>query len=135
GRSWLSTWVPGYMTALEAASRKKVRAVPMFPRNSCRKGSERLRRRSWACRLDGKSGRLKCTVSAGRRAAVCLFSIHPLLLSEFERLLGQDFRLLGRRVEPDQMPDLRRLPVSRASVHLLEAHPHSSLTAPLLAPI
>ncbi len=75
-------------------------------------------------------------VSPRRRAAVCLFSFHPLLLSEFERLLSRhDFRLLGRRVEPDRMSDPQQLSVPRASIYVVEAHPHRPVTDALVAAV
>ncbi len=75
-------------------------------------------------------------VSGNRRTAVCLFCVHPLLLSEFERLLsGHGFRVLGRRVEPDRMPDPQRLSLPRASVYGVEAHAHRPVTAALVAAI
>ncbi len=75
-------------------------------------------------------------LSPNRRSAVCLFSFNPLLLSEFERLLsGQDFRLLGRRVESDRMPDPQRLSVPRASIYAVEAHVHRPVTDALVAAI
>ncbi len=71
-----------------------------------------------------------------RRATVCLFSFHPLLLSEFERLLTGDEEavVLARRVEPNQPPDAS-LAVPRASVYVIEAHNHRQATEGYVAAI
>jgi DNA-binding NarL/FixJ family response regulator len=71
-----------------------------------------------------------------RRATVCLFSFHPLLLSEFERLLtGEDEAVvLTRRVEPNQPPDAS-LAAPRASVYVIEAHSHRQVTESYVAAI
>ncbi len=75
-------------------------------------------------------------VSAKRRAGVCLISSHPLLFSEFQRLLpaGQ-FRLFLRRVEAGQMPDPQGLSVPRASIYVVEANAHHRVTDALAAVI
>jgi two-component system response regulator DevR len=64
-----------------------------------------------------------------RRATVCLFSFHPLLLSEFQRLLTgeNEARVLDRRVEANQVPE-PSLSVPRASVYVVEAHSHRQVT-------
>src|SRR3989442_686999 len=64
-----------------------------------------------------------------RRATVCLFSFHPLLLSEFQRLLTgeNEARVLDRRVEANQVPE-PSLAVPRASVYVLEAHSQRQVT-------
>jgi DNA-binding NarL/FixJ family response regulator len=70
------------------------------------------------------------------RATVCLFSFHPLLLSEFQRLLSADGEalVLDRRVEPNQPPDAS-LTVPRASVYVVEAHSHRQVTEAYVAAI
>jgi DNA-binding NarL/FixJ family response regulator len=71
-----------------------------------------------------------------RRPAVCLFSFHPLLASEFERLLsGGDFRLIERRLRTDGMPDLAELNVPQASVYVLEAHANREVTNAVAAEV
>jgi DNA-binding NarL/FixJ family response regulator len=64
-----------------------------------------------------------------RRATVCLFSFHPLLLSEFQRFLTgeNEARVLDRRVEANQVPE-PSLSVPRASVYVVEAHSHRQVT-------
>jgi two-component system response regulator DevR len=73
---------------------------------------------------------------SSHRATVCLFSFHPLLLSEFERLLtGEDeARVLDRRVEPNQPPDATTT-IPRASVYVVEAHSHRAVTEAYVAAI
>jgi DNA-binding NarL/FixJ family response regulator len=54
---------------------------------------------------------------------ICLLSPHPLVLSEFERALENPaFKLITRRLESTLGPDLRRLPVPRALVYVVDAH-------------
>ncbi len=54
-----------------------------------------------------------------RRATVCLLAFHPLLLSEFERLLSgeNEARVLDRRVEANQAPEAS-FSVPRASAYV-----------------
>ena len=64
-----------------------------------------------------------------RRLTVCLLSPHPLVLSEFERLLARPgFRLIARRMEATLVPDLTRLTLPRASVYVVDALGHRSAT-------
>ena len=74
--------------------------------------------------------------SPARRLTVCLVSFHPLLLSEFQRLLtgANEARVLERRVEPNQAPE-PSFPVPRASVYVVEAHPHRQVTESYVAAI
>jgi DNA-binding NarL/FixJ family response regulator len=71
-----------------------------------------------------------------RRPTVCLFSFHPLLLSEFQRLLvGENgARVLDRRVEANQAPD-PSLEVPGASVYVVESHGHRQVTEAYVAAI
>jgi DNA-binding NarL/FixJ family response regulator len=69
----------------------------------------------------------------GGRTTVCLFSHHPLLSSEFARLLSGDrFRLIVRRVDA-LLADLERLPVPRATVYVVEAFAQRQTTEALVA--
>jgi DNA-binding NarL/FixJ family response regulator len=71
-----------------------------------------------------------------RRITVSLFSFHPLLPSEFERILPEEgFRVLVRRVDPDERLDPDRLAVPRASVCVVESHRQSDRTEALVASI
>ena len=56
-----------------------------------------------------------------RRTTVCLFSSHPLLVSEFRRLLSDDdFRLLVRR-DDGESPENGSAALPKASVYAIEA--------------
>ena len=74
--------------------------------------------------------------SSSHRATVCLISFHPLLLSEFQRLLSgeNEARVLDRRVEANQLPD-PTLQVQRASVYVVEAHTRQQVTEAYVAAI
>ena len=54
---------------------------------------------------------------------VCLLSPHPLVLSEFERVLSSPaFKLISRHLESTLGPDLRHLPVPKAALYVVDAH-------------
>jgi two-component system nitrate/nitrite response regulator NarL len=54
---------------------------------------------------------------------VCLISPHPLVLSEFERVLANPgFKLISRHLESTLGPDLRHLPVPKAALYVVDAH-------------
>ena len=74
--------------------------------------------------------------ASGHKQTVCLFSFHPLLLSEFERLLSGDdeAKVIDRRVEQNQPPDAS-VSVPRANVYVIEAHAHRPVTEAWVATI
>ena len=83
----------------------------------------------------GKSRTLDAVVKprSNRRATVGLLAFHPLVLSEFERLLtGDAFALTVRRLEPDIMADPERLTIPKAAVYVLESHAHRPTTEALV---
>jgi two-component system, NarL family, nitrate/nitrite response regulator NarL len=54
---------------------------------------------------------------------VCLLSPHPLVLSEFERVLkNPSFKLISKQMESTLGPDLRHLPVPKAALYVVDAH-------------
>ena len=54
---------------------------------------------------------------------VCLLSPHPLVLTEFERVLTNPaFHLVSRHLESSLGPDLRQLEVPAAGVYVVDAH-------------
>lgn len=54
---------------------------------------------------------------------VCLLSPHPLVLSEFERVLTSPaFRINSRHLESTLGPDLRHLQIPKATVYVVDAH-------------
>ena len=68
-----------------------------------------------------------------RRASVCLLAFHPLVLSEFERLLSElPFTVRGRRLEPDLIADPTKLTIPKAAVFVVESHGHRPTTEALV---
>jgi DNA-binding NarL/FixJ family response regulator len=64
---------------------------------------------------------------------VCVLAFHPLVLSEFERLLsGLPVSVHGRRLEPDLIADPAKLVVPKASVFVVESHAHRPTTEALV---
>jgi two-component system, NarL family, nitrate/nitrite response regulator NarL len=67
---------------------------------------------------------------------VCLISPHPLVLSEFERVLeSPDFKTVSRHLESTLGPDLRHLPIPKATVYVVDAHVAKSAAGALLSNI
>jgi two-component system nitrate/nitrite response regulator NarL len=67
---------------------------------------------------------------------VCLISPHPLVLSEFERVLeGPDFKTISEHLESTLGPDLRHLPIPKATVYVVDAHVAKSAAGALLSNI
>jgi two-component system nitrate/nitrite response regulator NarL len=61
--------------------------------------------------------------AAKTQMPVCLLSPHPMVLSEFERVLANpSFKLISRQLESTLGPDLRKLAVPRALVYVVDAH-------------
>jgi two-component system nitrate/nitrite response regulator NarL len=67
---------------------------------------------------------------------VCLISPHPLVLSEFERVLSHpDFKTISRHLESTLGPDLRHLPIPKATVYVVDAHVAKPAAGALLSNI
>jgi two-component system nitrate/nitrite response regulator NarL len=67
---------------------------------------------------------------------VCLISPHPLVLSEFERVLtNPSFKTVSMHLESTLGPDLRHLPVPKATVYVVDAHVAKSAAGALLSNI
>jgi DNA-binding NarL/FixJ family response regulator len=67
---------------------------------------------------------------------VCLLSPHPMVLSEFHRLLEDSgFQISSRQLDSLLAPDLRNLEVPRASVYVVDAHAARQATGALLGNI
>lgn len=67
---------------------------------------------------------------------VCLLSPHPLVLEEFERLLSNaQFEVITKQVDSLLAPDLRKLPIPRASVYILDAQAPLQSTSALIGNI
>src|SRR2546430_14068932 len=70
------------------------------------------------------------------KLAVCFFSPHPLVLSEFERILAKaQFKVVLKQLESTLAPDLRALEPPRAQVYVIDAHAAKPATGALLANI
>ena len=68
-----------------------------------------------------------------RRASVCLLAFHPLVLSEFQRLLENEaLSVQARRLEPDLIADPAKLNVPKAAVYVVESHGHRPTTEALV---
>lgn len=68
--------------------------------------------------------------------SVCLLSPHPLVLSEFERLLSkQPFKVVTKQLESTLAPDLRNLEPPKANVYVIDAHAARQATGALLSNI
>lgn len=67
---------------------------------------------------------------------VCLLSPHPMVLSEFRRLLEDSgFHISSKQLNSMLAPDLRNLDVPRASVYVVDAHAARQATGALLSNI
>src|SRR5580692_12697562 len=71
------------------------------------------------------------------KLTVCLLSPHPLVLSEFERLLAKasQFKVISKQLESTLAPDLRNLEPPKAQVYVIDAHAAKPATGALLANI
>ena len=71
------------------------------------------------------------------KLTVCLLSPHPLVLSEFERLLGKasQFKVIAKQLESTLAPDLRNLEPPKAQVYVVDAHAARQATGALLTNI
>ncbi len=70
------------------------------------------------------------------RLTVCLLSSHPLVLEELQGLLsGSGFRIQVRRLDSASVPGLRRLPLPRAEVYVVDALASRQGTEALVAGI
>lgn len=76
------------------------------------------------------------TKRANSKLSVCLLSPHPLVLSEFERLLAkQPFKVVTKQLESTLAPDLRNLEPPKANVYVVDAHAARQATGALLSNI
>jgi DNA-binding NarL/FixJ family response regulator len=68
------------------------------------------------------------------KLSVCLLSPHPLVLSEFERLLNKpQFKVIPKQLESTLAPDLRNLEAPKAQVYVVDAHAARQATGALLS--
>jgi DNA-binding NarL/FixJ family response regulator len=74
------------------------------------------------------------TKRATAKLTVCLLSPHPLVLSEFERLLSkQHFKVIPKQLESTLAPDLRNLEAPKAQIYVIDAHAARQATGALLS--
>jgi two-component system, NarL family, nitrate/nitrite response regulator NarL len=71
-----------------------------------------------------------------RKVSVCLLSVHPLVLAEWDRLLSPaGFELQARRLESTVLLDVDQLSLPSAEVFVTDAHTPRQATEVLLAGI
>src|SRR5438105_14909747 len=76
------------------------------------------------------------TKRAPSKLSVCILSPHPLVLSEFERILEKaPFKVLAQQLESVLAPDLRHLEPPKANVYVIDAHSAKPATGALLTNI
>ena len=76
------------------------------------------------------------TKRTNTKLSVCILSPHPLVLSEFERLLAKpQFKVASKHLESTLAPDLRNLEPPPAQVYVVDAHAARPATGALLANI
>jgi DNA-binding NarL/FixJ family response regulator len=76
------------------------------------------------------------TKRTSSKLTVCLLSPHPLVLSEFERLLGKaQFKVVSKQLESMLAPDLRNMEPPHAQVYVIDAHAARPATGALLTNI
>lgn len=70
------------------------------------------------------------------KLTVCILSPHPLVLSEFERILEKaPFKVVAQQLESVLAPDLRHLEPPKANVYVIDAHAAKPATGALLTNI
>ncbi len=76
------------------------------------------------------------TKRASTKLTVCILSPHPLVLSEFERILSKaQLKVVSKQLESTLAPDLRNLEPPKAQVYVIDAHAAKPATGALLANI
>lgn len=74
------------------------------------------------------------TKRATAKLTVCILSPHPLVLSEFERVLGKaSFKVVVKQLESTLAPDMRNLEPPVAQVYVIDGHAARPATGALLA--
>ena len=76
------------------------------------------------------------TKRSNSKPSICLLSPHPLVLSEFERILSKrDFKVVSKQLESTLVPDLRAFEPPQAQVYVVDAHAARQATGALLSNI
>ena len=74
------------------------------------------------------------TKRASTKLTVCILSPHPLVLSEFERVLSKaQFKVVVKQLESTLAPDMRNLEPPVAQVYVIDGHAARPATGALLA--
>jgi DNA-binding NarL/FixJ family response regulator len=74
------------------------------------------------------------TKRASSKLTVCVLSPHPLVLSEFERVLAKaQFKVVVKQLESTLAPDMRNLEPPVAQVYVIDGHASRPATGALLA--
>jgi DNA-binding NarL/FixJ family response regulator len=107
------------------------RAGSKLPRNNSRTPPTKGLARVYSFHYAEKTVATKRT---GPKLSVCILSPHPLVLSEFERLLNKpQFKVSLKHLESTLAPDLRNLDPPTAQVYVVDAHAARPATGALLA--
>ena len=76
------------------------------------------------------------TKRASSKLTVCILSPHPLVLSEFERVLSKSqFKVVVKQLESTLAPDMRNFEPPIAQVYVIDGHAARPATGALLANI
>jgi DNA-binding NarL/FixJ family response regulator len=76
------------------------------------------------------------TKRAVSKLSVCILSPHPLVLSEFERVLSKaQFKVAAKQLESTLAPDMRNFEPPVAQVYVIDGHAARPATGALLANI
>ncbi len=71
------------------------------------------------------------TKRTATKLTVCILSPHPLVLSEFERILAKSqFKVIIKQLESTLAPDLRTLEPPKAQVYVIDAKAFSPMSKP-----
>lgn len=83
-----------------------------------------------------KTARVPGLAKKSSRSTVCLFSLHPLLASESQRLLSRkEFRLMAVREEAVAGAPADSFAIPRAAVYIVEAQPNREVTHSIVSAI
>jgi DNA-binding NarL/FixJ family response regulator len=77
---------------------------------------------------------LKCVKRASvKQPQVCVLSPHPLVLADFSRILEEaGYKPILRQLESMLAPELRRLPIPKTNLYVVDAHASAPATAALI---
>jgi DNA-binding NarL/FixJ family response regulator len=71
-----------------------------------------------------------------RALSVCLLSAHPLVLDEYEKILAKPgVQIVIKHLESSLAPELRRIPLPKSHVYVIDSNPSQQATASLISNI